>query len=67
MRKKIMIVRNGPYPVDINAYNDQFIGLARAFAKVGYDSDIFYYSKKDENTIDILGVFHGALDIERYL
>ncbi|BAK59901.1 glycosyltransferase family 4 protein (plasmid) [Lactococcus garvieae] len=53
MRKKIMIVRNGPYPVDINAYNDQFIGLARAFAKVGYDSDIFYYSKKDENTIDI--------------
>lgn len=25
------------------------------------------YLIKDENTIDILGVFHGALDIERYL
>lgn len=25
------------------------------------------YLIKDANTIDILGVFHGALDIERYL
>ena len=25
------------------------------------------YLIKYENTIDILGVFHGALDIERYL
>ncbi len=25
------------------------------------------YLIKDKNTIDILGVFHGALDIERYL
>lgn len=25
------------------------------------------YLIKDENSIDILGVFHGALDIERYL
>lgn len=25
------------------------------------------YLIKNENTIDILGVFHGALDIERYL
>jgi len=25
------------------------------------------YLIKDEHTIDILGVFHGALDIERYL
>lgn len=25
------------------------------------------YLIKDENKIDILGIFHGALDIERYL
>ena len=25
------------------------------------------YVIKDENNIDILGVFHGALDIQRYL
>ncbi len=25
------------------------------------------YLIKDENTIDILGVFNGALDIERFL
>lgn len=25
------------------------------------------YLIKDENTIDILGIFHGALDIARYL
>jgi toxin ParE1/3/4 len=28
---------------------------------------IAYLRRKDKNVIDILGVFHGALDIDRYL
>jgi len=28
---------------------------------------IAYLLRKEENVVDILGVFHGALDIDRYL
>ncbi|APX73335.1 hypothetical protein BTM29_05020 [Companilactobacillus allii] len=48
---KVLIVRSGPYPVNINGYNDQFIGLARAFAKKGIKSDIIFYSKNKESNI----------------
>ena len=60
----------------------QKVQILKSFSQIGYPYDndenkeiriLLYghyriaYLIKDENTIDILGVFHGALDIERYL
>lgn len=46
MLKKILYVRSGPYQPDINGYNLQEIGLARALYDYGYQCDIVYYHKK---------------------
>jgi plasmid stabilization system protein ParE len=58
------------------------VQILQSFPKIGYvyenseDKEIrvllyghyrIAYLIKDENTIDILGVFHGALAIEKYL
>jgi plasmid stabilization system protein ParE len=58
------------------------VQILQSFPKIGYEYPndekkeiriLLYghyriaYLIKNENTIDILGVFHGALDIERYL
>lgn len=60
----------------------QKVQILRTYPRIGYEYEndehkeiriLLYghyriaYLIKDENTIDILGVFHGALDIERYL
>ncbi len=60
----------------------QKVQILQSFPKIGYeyqnsqDKEIrillyghyrIAYLIKNENIIDILGVFHGALDIERYL
>jgi plasmid stabilization system protein ParE len=60
----------------------QKVQILKSFSQIGYsyenDEDkeiriLLYghyriaYCIKDKNTIDILGVFHGALAIERYL
>jgi len=60
----------------------QKVQILQSFPRIGYIYDnnknkeiriLLYghyriaYLIKDEKTIDILGVFHGALDIERYL
>ena len=60
----------------------QKVQILQSFPRIGYEYEnsqdkeiriLLYghyriaYLIKDENTINILGVFHGALDIERYL
>ena len=60
----------------------QKVQILQSFPRIGYEYEnsqhkeiriLLYghyriaYLIKDENTIDILGVFHGALEIERYL
>ena len=60
----------------------QKVQILQSFPRIGYEYEnsqdkeiriLLYghyriaYLIKDKNTIDILGVFHGALDIERYL
>lgn len=60
----------------------QKVQILQSFPRIGYEYEnsqdkeiriLLYghyriaYLIKDENTIDILGVFHGALDVERYL
>jgi plasmid stabilization system protein ParE len=60
----------------------QKVQILQSYPRIGYEYEnnehkeiriLLYghyriaYLIKNENTIDILGVFHGALDIERYL
>ncbi len=60
----------------------QKVQILQSYPRIGYEYEndehkeiriLLYghyriaYLIKDENTINILGVFHGALDIERYL
>ncbi len=60
----------------------QKVQILKSYPRIGYEYEndehkeiriLLYghyriaYLIKDKNTIDILGVFHGALDIERYL
>ena len=60
----------------------QKVQMLKSYPRIGYEYEndahqeirvLLYghyriaYLIKDENSIDILGVFHGALDIERYL
>ncbi|WP_418185983.1 type II toxin-antitoxin system RelE/ParE family toxin [Aliarcobacter vitoriensis] len=60
----------------------QKVQILKSFPKIGYEYEnsenkeiriLLYghyriaYLIKDNSTIDILGIFHGALDIERYL
>lgn len=60
----------------------QKVQILQSYPRIGYEYEndehkeiriLLYghyriaYLIKDESTIDILGVFHGALDIERYL
>lgn len=54
---KILIIRTTPNLVNLNTYNLQEIGLAKALARKGHDCDVMYYcdKKKDyfeEITID---------------
>ena len=60
--QKVQILQSFPrigYPYDNNEHKEIRILL--------YGHYRIAYLIKDENTIDILGVFHGTLDIERYL
>lgn len=60
----------------------QKVQILQSYPRIGYEYEndehkeiriLLYgyygiaYLIKDEHTVDILGVFHGALDIERYL
>lgn len=42
---RILYVRSAPYELDIQKYNCQEMGLAKAFCEAGYDVDIVLYSR----------------------
>ncbi len=46
--KKILIIRNAPYKANFSSYNDQNLGMARAFCRKGYDCDLANFSDQDE-------------------
>ena len=46
MTKKILYVRTGPYDLNINSYNVQEVGLAKAFCRLGYNIDVIVFKKK---------------------
>lgn len=51
--KKILIVRSSPYEENLNSYNVQGVGLARAFCNMGYDCDYLTFTKKKTGEIII--------------
>ena len=51
---KVLFVRSTPYDEDLNGYNVQGAGIARAFCKLGYDCDYLNYHSTDERTVDLL-------------
>lgn len=46
--KRLLYIRSGPYPVNLQSYNLQEIGLCKAFTRKGYDCTVLYYSKKND-------------------
>jgi len=48
-QKKVLYIRSGPYEVDYHNYNVQEIGLGKAFLNRGYDFDIVYYTKGEDD------------------
>lgn len=51
--KKVLVVRTTPYNEDINSYNVQSIGIAKAICRLGYDCDYLSADSKRTDTIEI--------------
>ena len=50
---KILFVRSTPYDEDLNGYNVQGAGIARAFCRLGHDCDYLNFHKTKEETVDL--------------
>ena len=50
---RILFVRSTPYDEDLNGYNVQGAGIARAFCKLGHDCDYLNFHKSKEEIITL--------------
>ncbi len=50
---KILFVRSTPYDEDLNGYNVQGAGIARAFCKLGHDCDYLNFHKTKEEVVTL--------------
>ena len=50
---KILFVRSTPYDEDLNGYNVQGAGIAKAFCKLGYDCDYLNFHKTKEEITEL--------------
>lgn len=48
MNKKILFFRSAPYDEDLNGYNIQGMGIAKAFCRWGYDCDFVSFRSKNQ-------------------
>lgn len=46
MEENILYVRSAPYDLNLNSYNVQEVGLAKAFCRIGYNVDVVVFTKK---------------------
>ena len=60
---KILIVRNSADEVNINSYNLQEIGLAKALVKKGHECDIVYYTKSKTERVEIIEVEDKIINV----
>lgn len=51
---KILIIRTFPYELNINSYNCQELGLAKALIRKGHQCDIVLFTAKNEDYEDII-------------
>ncbi|MCQ2523603.1 MAG: glycosyltransferase family 4 protein [Lachnospiraceae bacterium] len=51
--KNILFVRSTPYNEDLNGYNVQGVGVAKAFCRLGYNCDYLNYTSKEERIVDL--------------
>lgn len=51
--KNILFVRSTPYNEDINGYNVQGIGIAKAFCRLGYNCDYLNFDTDRDEVIDL--------------
>ena len=59
---KILIFRTNGNIVNINTYNMQELGLAKAFIKAGYECEVAYYGGKDKTHYEYL--YNGEIKIK---
>ncbi len=50
---KILFIRSTPYDEDLNGYNVQGVGIAKAFCTLGHDCDYLNFHKTKEDIIDL--------------
>ena len=50
---RILFVRSTPYDEDLNGYNVQGVGIAKALCRLGYDCDYLNFHKTKDETIDV--------------
>lgn len=48
MAKKILFLRTPPYDINPNSYNNQQIGLGKAFCRMGYDFDFVTFKRRNQ-------------------
>ena len=66
---KILFVRATPYDEDLNGYNVQGAGIARAFCKLGHDCDYLNFHKSKEETVTLCemnGHIARAIFVKRF-
>ena len=66
MKKRILIIRGFANELNINNYNSQEIGLAKALVKKGYQCDIVYYTKNKKKRIQSINVKGNIINIYWY-
>lgn len=60
---KILIVRPTPNKMNLNSYNLQEIGLAKALIRKGHECDVMYYCGKEKDHNEII-TFDGGLKLK---
>ena len=60
---RILLFKTEPKPVNINQYNVQVIGLARALVNMGHTCDIIFWSDKGSEKKKIIDVEKGQITI----
>lgn len=53
MAQRILFVRANPYEENLNSYNVQGVGIAKAFCKLGYDCDYLTFTYHPDEVIDV--------------
>ena len=54
--KNILFIKSTPYDEDLQGYNVQGVGIAKAFCRLGYNCDYLSYNSHKEEIIDLCSI-----------